>query len=166
MFFHASLWKSLSGLFGQTNTLSRASLLVQMVKHLPATWEIWVGTIPWRRAWLLTPVFLPGESHGQRSLAGYSPLGRTGLEVERLTPRLALYPRTELIKSKSGLEGRILTRSKILGLFHSITLHGQFSMGYQICLLFHSGLPFWLSWQRICLQCGRPGFNSWVGKIP
>ena len=27
----------------------------------------------WRREWLLTPVFLPGESHGQRSLAGYSP---------------------------------------------------------------------------------------------
>jgi len=28
---------------------------------------------PWRRAWQLTPVFLPGESHGQRSLAGYCP---------------------------------------------------------------------------------------------
>ena len=33
----------------------------------------WVGKIPWRRAWQLTPVFLPGESHAQRSLAGYSP---------------------------------------------------------------------------------------------
>ena len=32
----------------------------------------WVGKIPWRREWLPTPVFLPGESHGQRSLAGYS----------------------------------------------------------------------------------------------
>ena len=31
------------------------------------------GTIPWRRAWQPTPVFLPGESYGQRSLAGYSP---------------------------------------------------------------------------------------------
>ena len=30
----------------------------------------WVGKIPWRRAWQLTPVFLPGESHGQRSLVG------------------------------------------------------------------------------------------------
>ena len=29
----------------------------------------WVGKIPWRRAWQPTPVFLPGESHGQRSLA-------------------------------------------------------------------------------------------------
>jgi len=32
-----------------------------------------VGQICWRRAWQPTPVFLPGESHGQRSLAGYSP---------------------------------------------------------------------------------------------
>ena len=33
------------------------------------------GTIPWRRAWQPTPVFLPGEFHGQRSLVGYSPEG-------------------------------------------------------------------------------------------
>jgi len=30
----------------------------------------WVGKIPWKRAWQPTPIFLPGESHGQRSLAG------------------------------------------------------------------------------------------------
>ena len=35
----------------------------------------WVGKIPWRRAWQPTPLFLPGESHGQRSLVGYSPWG-------------------------------------------------------------------------------------------
>ena len=28
------------------------------------------------------------------------------------------------------------------------------------------GLPLWLSWYRICLQCGRPGFDPWVEKIP
>ena len=38
----------------------------------------WVGKIPWRRKWLTTPVFLPGESHGQRSLTGHSPRGREG----------------------------------------------------------------------------------------
>ena len=32
----------------------------------------WVQKIPWRRNWQLTPVFLPGKSHGQRSLVGYS----------------------------------------------------------------------------------------------
>ena len=35
----------------------------------------WVGKIPWRKECLPTPVFLPGESHGRRSLAGYSPWG-------------------------------------------------------------------------------------------
>ena len=35
----------------------------------------WVGKIPWRRAWQPTPVLLPGESYGQRSLVGYSPWG-------------------------------------------------------------------------------------------
>ena len=32
----------------------------------------WFGKIPWRRAWQLTPGFLPGESHAQRSLVGYT----------------------------------------------------------------------------------------------
>ena len=36
----------------------------------------WVGKIPWRREWLPTPVFLPEEFPGQRSLVGYSPWGR------------------------------------------------------------------------------------------
>jgi len=35
----------------------------------------WIGKISWRRAWQPTAVFLPGESHGQGSLAGYSPEG-------------------------------------------------------------------------------------------
>ena len=35
----------------------------------------WVRKISWRREWQLTPIFLPGEVHGQRSLAGYSPQG-------------------------------------------------------------------------------------------
>ena len=35
----------------------------------------WVRKTPWKREWLLMPVFLPGQSHGQRSLAGYSPWG-------------------------------------------------------------------------------------------
>ena len=41
----------------------------------------WVRKIPWRRAWQPTLVFLPGKSHGQRSLAGYSPWGRKELNT-------------------------------------------------------------------------------------
>ena len=43
------------------------------MRHGFNPWNPWVGKIPWRRAWQPTPVFLPGESHGQRSLAGCSP---------------------------------------------------------------------------------------------
>ena len=43
------------------------------------------GRFPWRRKWQSTPVLLPGKSHGQRSLVGYSPWGRKELErTERL----------------------------------------------------------------------------------
>ena len=35
----------------------------------------WIRKIPWKRKWQPTPVFLPGESHGQRSLVGYGPRG-------------------------------------------------------------------------------------------
>ena len=41
----------------------------------------WVRKISWRKAWQPTPLFLPGESHGQRSLAGYSPQGHKELET-------------------------------------------------------------------------------------
>jgi len=35
----------------------------------------WVRKVPWRRKWQSTPILLPGKSHGQRSLEGYSPWG-------------------------------------------------------------------------------------------
>ena len=56
-----------------------AFLVAQTVKNSPAMWEpgfeLWVGNIPWRRTWQPTPVLLPEKSHGQRSLASYSPWG-------------------------------------------------------------------------------------------
>ena len=39
------------------------------------------GRFPWRRKWQSTPIFLPGESHGQRSLVGYSPKSQKITEV-------------------------------------------------------------------------------------
>ena len=41
----------------------------------------WVGRIPWRREWPRTLVFLLGEFHGQRSLAGYSPWDHKELDM-------------------------------------------------------------------------------------
>ena len=45
----------------------------------------WVGKTPWRRAWQPAPVFLPGESQGQRSLAGYSPWGHRESDTTEAT---------------------------------------------------------------------------------
>ena len=51
----------------------------------------WVRKIPWRRAWHLTTVFLPGESHGQGSLAACSPRGCKKLDTtERLSTHTAV----------------------------------------------------------------------------
>ena len=73
----------------------KASLAAQMVKNLSAmqeTWfDPWVGKIPWRRNWQPTPVFLPGEFHRQRSLAGYSSWGGKELDTtNQLTLSLSL----------------------------------------------------------------------------
>ena len=56
-------------------THSQASLIAQLVETLPAVQETQVRFLGWKDPWRRT-VFLPGESHGQRSLAGYSPWGR------------------------------------------------------------------------------------------
>ena len=54
-----------------------ASLESQMVKNLPEMWDTQVRSLgredPWRREWQPTQIFLPGDSHGQRSLEDYSP---------------------------------------------------------------------------------------------
>ena len=66
-------------------------------KASPAMWETWVRSLGWEdlledeEAWQPTPVFLPGESHGQGSLVGYSPWGRKELDM---TKRLTLSVRT------------------------------------------------------------------------
>ena len=70
----------------------------------------WVRKIPWRKEWLPSPVFLPGELHGQWSLASYSPMGCKELDTAEWLTQLRQW--------------------------------------------------------RICLQCRKPGFNPWVGKIP
>ena len=70
--------------------------VLEVVKNLPATTGDLrdVGSIPgsgrfpWRRKWQPTPVFLPGESYGQRSLAGHSPWGRPEPDMAEATEHL------------------------------------------------------------------------------
>ena len=75
-------------------------------RHRICRFDTWVRNIPWRREWHPTPVFLPGESHGQRSQAGYSPWGNKELKwlshsahTSQLTYSIALVPVVECIKS-------------------------------------------------------------------
>ena len=61
-----------------------------VVKNPPANarrhgFDPWVGKIPGRRKWQPSPVFLPGESPGQRSLAGCSPWGRKESDTTEVT---------------------------------------------------------------------------------
>ena len=53
----------------------------QCRRHKRHRFDPWVGKIPWRREWQLTPVFLPGEFHVQRSLTDYSPLSHKELDT-------------------------------------------------------------------------------------
>ena len=57
----------------------------QCRRHKRHRFNHWFGKIPWRRVWQPTPIFLPGESHGQRSLAAYSQEGHTELNKTEVT---------------------------------------------------------------------------------
>ena len=54
-------------------------------RRLRCGFDPWVGKISWRRTWQPTPVFLPGEHHGQRSLAGYSSQGYRESDIAEVT---------------------------------------------------------------------------------
>ena len=65
-----------SGLWGRNEVFQLALVAknpCQRKRHKRLRFNPLVGKIPWRRAWQPTPVFLPGEFHEQRSLAGYNP---------------------------------------------------------------------------------------------
>ena len=68
----ASAWQFVKG-FPSGSAVKNLSTIR---RHRRPRFDPWVGKMPWRREWQPIPVFLPGESHGQRNLAGYSPWGR------------------------------------------------------------------------------------------
>ena len=57
----------------------------QCRRHMRIQLDPWKGKIPWRRTWQPTPIFLPGGSHEQRSLAGYSPWGHKEWDMAQVT---------------------------------------------------------------------------------
>ena len=67
------------------------SMCLQCRRHRRHRFDLGVRKIPWKREWPPTPVFLPGKSHGQRSLVGYSPWG--GKELE-MTEQLSMHTKS------------------------------------------------------------------------
>jgi len=63
----------------------------QYRKHRRHRFNPCAGKIPWRRAWQPTPVFLPGESHGQRNLMGYTPWGHRESDTTEGTSHTCTY---------------------------------------------------------------------------
>ena len=57
----------------------------QCRRHKRQGFNPWVGKIPWKTAWQSTPVFLPGVSYEQRSMAGYSPYRHKELDMTEMT---------------------------------------------------------------------------------
>ena len=95
--------------------------------------DSWVGKIPWRKGWQPTPVFLLGESHGQRNLEGYSPWGRRESDTtERLTTQQNRTAENSFIitmlqteNSRCGLPARLkltLLENNSCTLFHSYNI--------------------------------------------
>ena len=76
-------WRSSSGQTGFPGGSDSKEICLQCRR---LRFRLWVGKTPWRRQWQPTPVFLPGEFHGLRSLGVYSPWGHKESDmIERLT---------------------------------------------------------------------------------
>ena len=73
IFFLCSLACHHRGTVGLPRWLSGKESAFQCRSCRSHMFNPWVRKIAWRRAWQSTPGFMPGESHGQKSLAGYSP---------------------------------------------------------------------------------------------
>ena len=87
-----------------------ASQVALAAKNLPTSagdlrdmgFDPWVRKIPWSRAWKPTPVFLPGESHGQRSPVGFGPQSCTGLQESQRDFTSTFVCSLILVKIQSG----------------------------------------------------------------
>ena len=60
-------------LYNEHNLGSPVYIYIVVKNLLTNAGDLWVRKIPWRNGWQTTPVFLPGQSHEQGSLEGYSP---------------------------------------------------------------------------------------------
>ena len=94
---HSTMWGFLDGSDGKDSTCNERD----------PRFNPWVRKFPWRRNWQPTPVFLPGEFHRQRSLAGYSSwgcqeLGTTEWLTHTIADRVSWVPRLALLNLQTN----------------------------------------------------------------
>ena len=95
----------------------------------------WVGKIPWRRAWQPTPVFLPGEALGQRSLAGYSPWGHKESDTtEQLSTHTCSRQDIHLVTPTTDLATLLKINSTARSMKSSLWQEGQIDLIFTLGL--------------------------------
>ena len=114
----------------------------QCKRHTRHRFDPWIGKIPWRKKWQPSPVFLPGEPHGHRSLASYSLWSQRELDMpEQLTPSQASnlgLPYCRQIPYNLSLQGSCshwesLVVSRTLRMLETVPDHIDFSRWLNHC---------------------------------
>ena len=123
----------------------------------------------WRRQWQPTPVLLPGESHGQRSLVGYSPWGHKELDTTEWLHFQFLLPcigkgngNPVQCSCLQNPRDRGAWWAAVYGVTQSQTRLKRLSSSSSI----QCWLPWWFSGKAPPCQCRRLGFNPCMVKIP
>ena len=153
VYFLKELFKKAKRIIGLPGWLSGKKSACQCRECKRHGCDPWVGKIPWRRKWQLTPVFLPGEFHGQSSLAGYSPRGRkesdkteglsthTHTHTHTHTQRTTIYPHFLTLLSLRNFTN-FTNRTSLTEFRTLFTLPPQ---GHLLCTQCQSSTLFWVS---------------------
>ena len=111
-------------------------------------WQlICMRQLPWRRKWQPTPVFLPGEFHWQRSLAGWSPWGRKELDI---SAGLSLTHSSTLLSILTGViwQHELHRKRRVRGLSDTVQLTAS---KWQVLISLRSiPINYWPAWLSQC----------------
>ena len=149
-----------------------ASLAAQKVESACNTGDLgsrpgfnpWIGKIPWKRKWQPTPVFLPGKSHGWRSLAGYSAWGPKESDMTEWLTLSVLCLAIQALSIYSHIRNELVTTTWVLSEFKEswefcAKMCWRKDLSTQKCLIPILSVPSWyflnISFHKFsgCLYC-------------
>ena len=111
-----------------------------MQSHWRHRLDPWVGKISLRRAWHPTPV-LPGESHGQKSLAGYSSVTKSQTPLKRLSKYACAQFKTTFCISFSNCTASTLSEHTAVIYYARLPLGGHSHISWTLCLSLRASSP-------------------------